>query len=395
MKKIILLFFTCMFSFLNAMERVDDSLQLKRQFHALERHIRLHELRIFELQKQVTKVLGKQNQYMTLLNDLAKQGKKNPLFQARLEMWFDEERKLRQLIKDTEKQVLLEEIRQNEVRDRLNRLKKAKRERLLLQYKEFIATYPVLASELLPGYEIELLHVLKQIDPAILRKANTDHGKSSELIWRIINNVHYLGVTNIKDREAGYVFFYPKEATGKVTGYTLEDLPALSARKAADPVAREKLSHIAGNYKIHLMPHRQFVPEIVILLIKALKQDPTLGLLMASFKIKYKSGTLHTIGLKKQPQEERMPRIVIYPAEGKEQVQRLLDKIIMLFKDQVDKGIGIGPRWNQKVNNLIYFAQGDGDAKKEPTFAQYFEQPNMIYYHPFFTGVYKDYHLRF
>ncbi len=395
MKKIIPLFFTFMISSLGAMEQVDNLLQLKRQLNGLEEDIQLNELRIFEIQRQLTKVLGRQNQYMTLLNDLAKQGKKNPLFQARLDIWLDEETKLRALVKDTEQHLLQQKAKQHEIRDRIDRLKKAQKEQLLHRYKEFSATYPVIASELLPGYELELLHYLKQIKPAILRKANTDHGKSSELIWRIINRVHNLGVTDIQDREAGYVFFYPKEATGKVTGYTLEDLPALSARKAADPVAREKLSHIAGNYKIHLMPHRQFVPEIVILLIKALKQDPTLGPLMASFKVKYKSETLHTIGLKKQPQEERMPRIVIYPAEGKEQVQRLLDKIIMLFKDQVDKGIGIGPRWNQKVNNLIYFAQGDGDAKKEPMFAQYFEQPNMIYYHPFFTGVYKDYHLRF
>jgi hypothetical protein len=91
-----------------------------------------------------------------------------------------------------------------------------------------------------------------------------------------------------------------------------------------------------------------------------------------------------------------MANIVIYAASGKENAQKLLNKIYAIFKYQ--EGLNINPRWNEKVTSLIYFAQGDGDAKKLKENAKFFESGDeygngKVYFNPTVTGVYQDYHL--
>ncbi len=267
-------------------------------------------------------------------------------------------------------------------------------------YDQLLKKYPILMQSIPKGYEKALVPFLlkeAETDSAVLQEANERSGAASQFIWRALNNLYDMGLENyeIEDQGAGYVFFSPKEALGTATYVRQSEIPQLSSRKFADPFAQETLGHIAGNYKIHLMPHREFIVEIVKKLIHALKRDPSLAELIINFKVLYKPATTETMRVKEMLEGKRMARIVIYPAEGKDKAQKALNKIVDLFKDDVTKGIGMAPRWNQKVNDLVYFAQGDGDYKKLPEYERYFEQPDMIYYEPFFTGSYKDHHLRF
>jgi hypothetical protein len=82
-------------------------------------------------------------------------------------------------------------------------------------------------------------------------------------------------------------------------------------------------------------------------------------------------------------------KVVIY-ANGKENAQKILNTIYAKFKNTA--GLGIAPRFNAKVTDLIWIAQGDGDYKVEP-FVGYYELPGRVYYREDITGTIQNYHL--
>lgn len=86
-----------------------------------------------------------------------------------------------------------------------------------------------------------------------------------------------------------------------------------------------------------------------------------------------------------------MPTIVLYIFGGIEDAQKALDKLYEIFKNT--PGLGISPRFNAKVTDFIYVAQGDGQYKSGD-FAQYYEQPRKVYYRPDLTGTAINYHLK-
>ncbi len=69
--------------------------------------------------------------------------------------------------------------------------------------------------------------------------------------------------------------------------------------------------------------------------------------------------------------------MVIYPAFGKAQAQKALDKLYLLFRDI--KGSGIRPRFSAQVNDLIWIVQGDSLYKTEQ-YASFYEAPHRVYY---------------
>ena len=56
------------------------------------------------------------------------------------------------------------------------------------------------------------------------------------------------------------------------------------------------------------------------------------------------------------------PRMVIYPAKGKDNGQKALNKLYAGLKDI--PGLGMKPLYNAKVTDLIWIAQGDSYYKK-------------------------------
>lgn len=145
---------------------------------------------------------------------------------------------------------------------------------------------------------------------------------------------------------------------------------------------QEVANSIVQEYKIHLMPQGDLTPTIVTLLTM-LKNDPELQNLIAAFKV--------MITDKVAVNGVYYPRIVVYPAKGKDNAQRALNKLYLGLKNI--NGLGIRPLFNAKVTDLIWIAQGDSGYKKYTAYKPYFEQPELIYFRSDLTGKEENYHL--
>ena len=144
---------------------------------------------------------------------------------------------------------------------------------------------------------------------------------------------------------------------------------------------------LAQEYKIHLMPKPEYVPFILNKLFEAMEGDEELKDSVAQLKV---------INDDKKIRDEIMPSIVIYAQLGKEYAQTVLDKLSQYLEGCEALGADQTPRFNQKVNGLIYYAQSGGDWKNEYAMAmrampddmcdEAIFEPDMIH----FKG---DYHL--
>lgn len=152
--------------------------------------------------------------------------------------------------------------------------------------------------------------------------------------------------------------------------------------KQANQEWQEVADSVVQEYKIHLMPQGDPTQTIVTLLT-LLKKDPELQHLIAAFKVMVKD-KLVVNGV-------YYPRIVVYPAQGKENAQKALNKLYAGLKDI--KGLGLRPRYNAKVNDLIWVAQGDSGYKNQSKYQVYFEAPTFRYFKPDLTGKMVNYHL--
>lgn len=156
------------------------------------------------------------------------------------------------------------------------------------------------------------------------------------------------------------------------------------------PVERTRpfLDRLVGQYKIHLMPVQSFNvgTNIIYTLLDAIEKDPALRSQILAFKVSVTEPFRTQSG-------QLLPFVVIYPRDGKDSAQGVLNKLYSLFKKHPEfKGSGERPRYNAKVNDLIWVAQGDADYKTDE-YAGYYE-PSRIYYRPDITGRIENYHLK-
>ncbi len=148
---------------------------------------------------------------------------------------------------------------------------------------------------------------------------------------------------------------------------------------------KKQLDQLTTQYTINLMPYDRDLTPIIIKLLRALKDDAELQGLINSFKVMID-------GDYNKP-ELLNPRVVIYPAQGKENTQKALNKLATIFANT--KGLPNRKLlYHAKVNDLIWIAQGDSRYKGNE-YAIYYEHPNRVYYHPNTTGTLHDYHLKF
>lgn len=153
---------------------------------------------------------------------------------------------------------------------------------------------------------------------------------------------------------------------------------------------------LVSQYKIHLMPTWEDLPNTIMKLIALLKQDKNLQNSVQSIKCSILNVDLYTKIYDDDDEligQAIVPRVVIYAADGKENAQLILDTVYALFKNQ--QGAGQTPLFNQKVNDLIYFAQGDADIKMRLE-DKFLETKEKIYFNPNMTpsGAHDGYHLR-
>lgn len=168
-----------------------------------------------------------------------------------------------------------------------------------------------------------------------------------------------------------------------------ELLKVFDHKKIADPLYHKLAEFLVQSYKIHLMPVDQDLYRTAIILFKGLKENPNLRGLINNFKIRVEDNVVQNPETGKP--DIIMPLFVIYPAVGKESAQQLLNLIYRYFNNEI-KGNGQVPRWNAKVTDLIFIAQGDGSDKTDEN-KEYFES-HRVYYRSDITGTRQNYHLR-
>jgi hypothetical protein len=155
---------------------------------------------------------------------------------------------------------------------------------------------------------------------------------------------------------------------------------------------------LTGFYKIHIMPEEEDILHVVSRIFEGLKQDKELQTLIKSLKIQsalWISNVLNIEPSKSYPEKQYSAAIILYPSWGQDNAQKLLDKLMLLLKDF--KGSNHLPRYNLKVNDLLFYAQGDGDTKMDSGLREKYFDPTTNYalYNADFTGQKKDYHLKF
>ncbi|MBT3456407.1 hypothetical protein HN446_05060, partial [bacterium] len=203
--------------------------------------------------------------------------------------------------------------------------------------------------------------------------------------------------------------------------YTDPDLLKLDFNRFFDPSAGDiKLRReLVRYYKIHIMPslEGEWYKETLVRILAAAKDDTEFGKLIALAKFPRKNELI--IHKKKV-----YPRVIIYPIQGKEAAQALVEKLYTVLSgipplapyqlslEQLESVEGsIVPRFNAKLTNLIFYAQGDADAKFENVNVYDFVEKrfksfvvrdmcfdldnNFATYNPeFIPGEYANYNLR-
>lgn len=130
-----------------------------------------------------------------------------------------------------------------------------------------------------------------------------------------------------------------------------------------------------GSYKIHLMPPKDDLLMTVIKLIETIQNSSTLRTNIASFKVAPEIA--YQQAANRNPHTEQNGVVVIYTADGKKATQEALDELYKVFKGA--KGMNVRPRYNARVNDLIWIGQGDSQVKEG--WEEYYDK-NGIYYKP-------------
>jgi len=126
-----------------------------------------------------------------------------------------------------------------------------------------------------------------------------------------------------------------------------------------------------------------------------IEKDSRLQTSLIAMKFKCKIDFTNTDSLKKSlalSNDEILAIIVIYSAQDKTLADYLLNKLIEMFHFM--KGANLTPRYNKKITDLMYYAQGDGDFKPDDFYKNYYTE-DLIFYAKNFEeqGENKNYEL--
>lgn len=191
--------------------------------------------------------------------------------------------------------------------------------------------------------------------------------------------------------QKNWIFFKNKE-DAKIFGEELDFMINQEPNLSQDKSKRSK------EYKIHLMPNDTNMVKTVALLLNKIKSDRTFAQYIAKIKV---NGNTYK-GNENYYDNQKMPRIVLYCALGKENAQSALNTIYDLFKNQKNiKDVGVTPRFNQQITDLIYYAQGNSDDKNKDNNKEFFEDGSLedktgkVHYASNYTndGAENNYHL--
>lgn len=136
---------------------------------------------------------------------------------------------------------------------------------------------------------------------------------------------------------------------------------------------KEAFHYVSNTFKIHLMPKKEYLLSTVRIILELLidshkdpsDKDPDVQISNIKFlenpnyfEPEISFGNIQSLNL-----QEQLPYIVIYPPHNRIATQKLLFIFMTLFPSEY--GANRTPRYNEKVNNFIYYAAGDADVKKK------------------------------
>lgn len=176
-------------------------------------------------------------------------------------------------------------------------------------------------------------------------------------------------------KDQGFWYFSPRpKEEGDIIleqGLKINDLQdqavrALEQGKGAEFMG-EHFDEICQEYKIHLQPTKgeydqkqgDYRPFYVNKLMEALAENPEFRESIDRFKVSYQKEA------KKSSGGEAIPEIVIYPRYGRENFGKALSRVFQQFKGREKWGNNVNPRFNHKINELIFIAQSGGDFKEK------------------------------
>lgn len=174
-----------------------------------------------------------------------------------------------------------------------------------------------------------------------------------------------------RNRLKGYVFF-----EGGLKG-TWDGL-----RATRTELSQDERKMLAGDYKIHLMPVLpQGLPDyyrFVALVAKTIQGNDQLRAYVNNYKF-----DMDPLAPEK-PGALVHPLAVIYVGGGKSRAQVVLNELYGALKGV--KGSGKKPRFNAKVNDLIWIAQGNSDDKLLYLDNNLHWDPSFVYYNNSFPS---------
>ena len=184
---------------------------------------------------------------------------------------------------------------------------------------------------------------------------------------------------------AGYVHFVSTNFLNSASRNDLRLPDFINRQIRNSPELKDSAQKMVNTYKIHLMPKDWDKTKIFLdQFLKTLVNDQELQKRVGAFKVRLAPTIINN---------QVLPIIVIYVYTGKDDAQKVLNQVYAILQrcPECKPGLGVTPRYNASVDDLLYVAQGDGEDKKDEN-AKYYEE-GRIYYNKDFTGTRQNYHL--
>jgi hypothetical protein len=215
---------------------------------------------------------------------------------------------------------------------------------------------------------------------SILKDAQSNAMNARMLVWSAVGDQYGLRLS--KDPMSSGLWFWnahenkpvfkgTRALNDQLASFTFKDF----YRVAGSSSEKRIMQKLIDDYKIHYMPIGDLTPTL-IKLFELIKNSPQLQQDIWSVKCnsRYDDEQLKRAG---SGSPDARPKIVIYPSSSQQAANRVLDILFTHFKN--DPGLGVAPRFNQRITDLIYVSQGNGDDKVGNNL-EYFQAPDYVYF---------------
>lgn len=145
-------------------------------------------------------------------------------------------------------------------------------------------------------------------------------------------------------------------ASGRVKEANAAEERMRKRLRQGETLPPEDVQSAMKQFKVHLQPKKEFLPAVFQGIAKAFASDEQLREMVPFFKASISSE------LVRDENGQVVPEIVLY-CPSYNAMRGIVGKLEDYLKEYGDKGNGLTPRFNWKINDLIYVAQSGSDFK--------------------------------